>query len=418
MLGAFLRKVGSGNLNTNKVITSSIVIVFGYAAFVQILYGRFPLTSGPSKWYCEPDKPCAMFEVRETGLAENRSVRHLPEKLSHTAKTSCNADARQYILTKYNESANSDNNEHIPIIYDYVKRHEHATEIGVLTAVSSWAFAKAGMDRVAAALPFTYVASDITRQKQVDFLDRAMTGCHSIQYSFKEGNDLLIEPWHTDVLMIDTWHANRQLGAELERWARFARRYILLPNTESFADRDEGAEGHGGKPVDESLLQRGGGVGLWPAVERFVAAHPEWILHERRRSSSGLTVLRRNNLSLAEPFFTAQRSAEPVASPGLAVAARAARPHAASSPPVAASDSAPPGPNPVPLAPFPIISGDGPAGRFRTEVVIFVPTPVPWEERRRQVHGRLEREGCMFWFDSELMAGPRALRARGLYILV
>ena len=317
-------------------------------------------------------------------------------------RTKCEADASQYIASKYNDlvSTPGDINEHLPVIYDYVKRHAHATEIGVRNAVSSWAFAKAGMDRVAEGQPFTYVASDITRQNQVDFLDRAMAGCPSIRYSFREGNDLTIEPWLTDVLMIDTWHVYRQLAAELERWGPYARRYILLHDTESFAERDEGVEGHGGKPVDDSLFQRAGNVGLWPAVEQFLAAHPEWALQERRRNNNGLTILRRAEPSLSEPAVASPSGAGPAAAGDpsqqaadpnsrLALAAHAYQGAASG----ASSGAVPPGPNPIPLAPFPIISGDGPAGRFKTEVVMFVPTPVPWEERRRQVHRQFEREG-------------------------
>jgi hypothetical protein len=33
--------------------------------------------------------------------------------------------------------------------------------------------------------------------------------------------------------------------------------------------------------------------GLWPAVEEFLAEHPEWVLHEKYVNNNGLTVLRR-----------------------------------------------------------------------------------------------------------------------------
>jgi hypothetical protein len=33
--------------------------------------------------------------------------------------------------------------------------------------------------------------------------------------------------------------------------------------------------------------------GLWPAVEEFLALHPEWKLKERYTNNNGLTVLER-----------------------------------------------------------------------------------------------------------------------------
>jgi hypothetical protein len=34
-----------------------------------------------------------------------------------------------------------------------------------------------------------------------------------------------------------------------------------------------------------------------------------------------------------------------------------------------------------------------PVDKVKTEVIIFIPTPVPWEGRRRQVHTQFTREG-------------------------
>ena len=198
------------------------------------------------------------------------------------------------------QSTPGDIDQHLPVIFDYVKQAEHATEIGVRGVVSSWAFAKAGIERVMEGKKFTYRASDITRTSAVDELDQIMSQCRLIDYSFTEGDDLLITPWETDVLMIDTWHTYRQLAAELPRWAPFVRQYILLHDTELFGGVDEGEVGHGGKPVDESLYKGVGKVGLWPAVEEFVAAHPGWSVHERRTNNNGLVVLRRKSNNSGE----------------------------------------------------------------------------------------------------------------------
>jgi len=194
----------------------------------------------------------------------------------------------------YAQSTPSDINEHMPLIYKYAFGAAHATEIGVRGVVSSWAFLKAGVDRLSEGMEFTFRASDISKTGAADDLDRLMQRCPLMNYSFVEGDDLVIEQWSTDVLMIDTWHTYRQLASELERWAPYVNQYILLHDTELFGDTDEGVVGHGGKEVDESLfsaLQGTSAVGLWPAVEQFIAANPAWSIQERRQNNNGLTVL-------------------------------------------------------------------------------------------------------------------------------
>jgi len=35
--------------------------------------------------------------------------------------------------------------------------------------------------------------------------------------------------------------------------------------------------------------------GLWPAIEEFLAMHPEWIIERRYTNNNGLTILARKN---------------------------------------------------------------------------------------------------------------------------
>lgn len=212
---------------------------------------------------------------------------------AHATLVPCSAAAKQTILLKYSYASTipSDVYEHVPVIWGYVSQYPVATEIGVRNVVSSWAFAKAGMERISAGNPFTYRAVDITRAKEVDDIVRVMHECPSINFSFIEGDDLVIKPWHTDVLLIDTWHVYRQLNAELRLWAPFVSRYILFHDTETFGNTDEGFGGHGGKPIDESLYDERSNQGLMPAIEQYLADHPEWVIYEKKNNNNGLTVL-------------------------------------------------------------------------------------------------------------------------------
>ena len=182
--------------------------------------------------------------------------------------------------------------EHLPLIRELARSMERTTEIGVRAAVSSWAFAMAASERVAAGLPATYRASDVHRLPEVVTLDEAMAGCPSVDYAFVLGNDLELAPWKTDLLFIDTWHVYRQLAAELPRWAPYTTSTILLHDTTLNAEIDEAALS---VPKNEALFTSVEKHGLWPAVTDFLnsPAGINWRLKERRSNNNGLTILER-----------------------------------------------------------------------------------------------------------------------------
>ncbi len=274
----------------NKTVAGITVLLLAWVAFGTM--GFF----SDNFWHSCVKPVCVCAKNDMADAFHKESLRSLAEgPVDSRSQVSCDTATKEFISSKYNAVATTagDIHEHIPVIYRYVEMFLHATEIGVRNLGSSWAFAKAGMDRVAAGKSFTYRASDITKQGVVEQLDKTMSGCPSIEYSFIEGDDLLIEPWKTNVLLIDTWHVYRQLAAELPRWAPFVGHYIMLHDTQSFRVVDEGVEGHGGKAVDEGLFSRTGNQGLWPAVEQFISAHPEWSIHEHRENNNGLTILKR-----------------------------------------------------------------------------------------------------------------------------
>jgi hypothetical protein len=69
------------------------------------------------------------------------------------------------------------------------------------------------------------------------------------------------------------------LKEELRLHADKAKKYIVFHDTTLFENVNEG----------------GGGRGLWPAIEEFLAEHSEWEIKERYTNNNGLTVLRRIN---------------------------------------------------------------------------------------------------------------------------
>lgn len=286
------------------------------------------------------------------------------QKTAVSTDVTLQCSTKDVILSNYNtySSTPSDINEHLPVILQYAERVEYVTEIGVRHVISSWAFAQAGVQRISQAKPFTYKALDITEQASVKDLKRVLSDCPGIRFSFTEADDLKIEPWFTNLLFIDTWHSGKQLIAELKRWSPFTSDVIILHDTTLFAHTDEDLSGHGGKPVEDELYAHTKShQGLIPAIEEFISSHSEWVIHEKRVNNNGLTILKR----VIGFGFRHVGSISTVTSPSTSV-----------------------------------FSGIGPLHRKKTDVVMFVPTPIPWEERRGFVYRQFMREK---WQDSQVV---------------
>lgn len=163
----------------------------------------------------------------------------------------------------------SDINEHLPTLSDLTSECNHVTEMGVCTGQSTRAFLRHNI---------TYVGYDSVVQPGMnEFFEDAKKTDRNITFNVASTTEVEIEP--TDLLFIDTLHNYGQLQRELELHGNKARKFIVFHDTTLFETRDE----------------TGGGQGLWPAIQEFIDAHPEWMIHKRYTNNNGLTVLRRMN---------------------------------------------------------------------------------------------------------------------------
>jgi len=185
----------------------------------------------------------------------------------------------------------SDINEHLPTLYGYATECEHITECGVRTVVSSYAFANALRSKENNKLILVDLAGG-------NSVDRFMEECENdnVNVIFYEESDLICPIEKTDLLFIDTWHVYGHLKRELERWNTYANKYIILHDTT--VDGEVGESVRMKYDIPKQMLESGLSReeierGLWPAVEEFLAVHPEWKLKERYTNNNGLTVLER-----------------------------------------------------------------------------------------------------------------------------
>ena len=196
----------------------------------------------------------------------------------------------------------SDINEHLPTLYMYTQECTSILELGVRSAVSTFAFIK-GLADNESTLHKQLICCDtnrITDPQNVTLINNFTTQ-YNIDYKFLLKNDLHInipnEISQVDLTFIDTWHVYGHLKRELAKFAPITRKYIIMHDTELDKERGETIRSgwnanhqskDSGIPVEEILR------GLEPAIEEFLQLNPEWSRYETFTNNNGLTILKRN----------------------------------------------------------------------------------------------------------------------------
>jgi hypothetical protein len=195
------------------------------------------------------------------------------------------------IHNKYTQKCaqSSDINEHLPTLYEYARKVDHITECGVRGVVSSYAFAAGLLGKPANRL----ICVDLdTNDNVVTFGGEC--SAEGINRTFYQQSDLDCPIEQTDLLFIDTWHIYGHLKRELARWHSHVGKYIIMHDTT--VDEWQGETIRCGMNAQQQSAQTGIPIeeinrGLWPAVEEFLRAHPEWKLERRYTNNNGLTIL-------------------------------------------------------------------------------------------------------------------------------
>ena len=176
----------------------------------------------------------------------------------------------------------SDINEHFPAILKYGSECNHITEMGVRGINSTWGWL--------ASNPKKLVLYDIQDPSTFggQLQDVSDTANHiGTEFEFHLANVLDIEIEETDLLFIDTWHAYKQLSAELKLHSSKVRKYICFHDTTSYATVDENSyESWGNEWKSE-------GIGIWKAIEEFLENNLDWELEHRFTNNNGFTIIRR-----------------------------------------------------------------------------------------------------------------------------
>lgn len=173
----------------------------------------------------------------------------------------------------------SDINEHMDTLREYGEKCDHITEMGVRTAVSTWA--------LLAAKPKFLVSYDINACPAVEEI-KQLSVEHNISFTFFQQNVLTAVIAPTDLLFIDTLHTYAQLMSELITHAAKVNKYIIMHDTSTFGQRDELPNSH---PREN---------GLKTAINDFLSftAGKDWHVEKNFTHNNGLTILSRKSTEL------------------------------------------------------------------------------------------------------------------------
>jgi hypothetical protein len=201
------------------------------------------------------------------------------------------------VVNKHPTRSSTDIHEHLTTLCNYAKECDSVFETGVRGCISSWAFLYGLLNGREGAGPprkKTLFMNDID-VCDISALVSAGRSFPEVELKSDWKSNLLLDfDRNYDIVFIDTWHVYGQLKRELEKFAKFANKYIIMHDTtvdeihgETIRCNQNAHEQSrlSGIPMEEIMR------GLWPAVEEFLQNHPEWYIKERYTNNNGLTVL-------------------------------------------------------------------------------------------------------------------------------
>lgn len=206
------------------------------------------------------------------------------------------------IVLRYNQlcASKSDINEHLPTLKSYAEKCQTVAEFGVRSVVSTWALL-AGLAASKEAGPKRLDCVDI---EPVDMVVVAAIAAEAqIELIFQRADSVKANlPAGVDMLFIDSWHVYGHLKRELAAHHAHVRKFIAMHDTEIDGVRGQSIRVYSAaeysKAIARDASQYGYTVdevaaGLRPAINEFIAEHPEWVIDRIDTNNNGLTVLRR-----------------------------------------------------------------------------------------------------------------------------
>jgi hypothetical protein len=198
----------------------------------------------------------------------------------------------QRILTHHIISQ-CDISDHLITLSNLASDCESILECGVRDIVSSWAFMN-GLT-INRSINKELNCCDMELSPNHEIL-KTVCDTYKIKHQFFVCSDLNLEMKEYDMIFIDTWHIYGHLKRELQKMHSYAKKYIVMHDTE--VDGVYGESLRLGFNIDKLSEESGYAKeeicqGLQLAISEFLVEHPEWKPKAHYPYNNGLTVLER-----------------------------------------------------------------------------------------------------------------------------
>jgi hypothetical protein len=215
----------------------------------------------------------------------------------------CDAESSKELLSIYEEHCKlpSDINEHLPHLRNLAKNCPRVVEVGLRTMVSSWGLLQGLSEN--SAKKRSYIGIDVYIP-DAPILDKAkrLARSNGISFRFLHTNDMQVEPIDADLLFLDSMQTYCHVLYELEKFSPRIHKYIAIHDTSEPWGSANDTSYPGNYAEYPAHLNRKK-KGVWPAVQDFLKAHPDWTLVKRYINNHGFTILKRNN----NPFSASEQ---------------------------------------------------------------------------------------------------------------
>lgn len=170
---------------------------------------------------------------------------------------------------------------HLPRLRELAQQCRTIVEFGVKRGASTSAFLLS---------PASVISYDIVPTQQA----RQLQALAKTQWVYLIENTLTAWIPPCDLLFVDSLHTYGQCAAELQRHASQVRRFLVFHDTITFGSI--GADGETGRwswtPVHGQSVPKEH-LGIRPAIDEFMADHPDWFIRKHYADSHGLLILER-----------------------------------------------------------------------------------------------------------------------------
>lgn len=194
----------------------------------------------------------------------------------------------------------SDINEHLETLKKLSSECDTVIELGIRWMVSIIALAVSGCKNIYGYDVIHPSAFDGNRFENLEKYCKK----YNLNLNIVQGDVLeLTTIPECDLLFIDTFHAYRQLKSELFLFSDKVKKYIVMHDTNSYAEIDEAyiskkewfEKYKNNEIINEIVDINCEKQGLKNAIEDFLSENKDWEIFKIYENNNGLTVLKRKN---------------------------------------------------------------------------------------------------------------------------